>query len=351
MSFCIFIRSVLFLKPKTPLDEIALTDTGGSPTPESSEESNLMHTFVSKRDFVLLVLIIVALAASQACQTATNTNTITNTTTTNTNGNANTTTTATTTTSGTAPDTREPEKYRATINLKLEATGNQTTSLPTLTSEFARDGANRRISFTLPGGEEVIYLDQQNKRTVILPKRKQYAELTPEATGFDVPSVMTPAQIVNQLKASTNYQLVGDDQWNGRPATKYRFASTQQTNTQAGEVKTEAYLYVDKETGLPIRSETIAQATGGNVQGYSGLKMIQEITNIQTDVDPKLFEVPQGFAKVEPEQIRQQVNAVAQAELIIVQQVMQNAQAQQGANNANAARPSSTATPASTPAR
>jgi hypothetical protein len=307
-----------------------------------------MHTFVSKRDSVLLLLIIFSLALSQACQTATNTNTTTTTTNTNAGANANnTTTTTTTTTTGTAPDTREPEKYRATINLKLEATGNQTTSLPTMTAEFARDSANRRLSFTLPGGEEVIYVDTQGKRIIILPKRRQYAELTPEATGFEVPSVMTPGQIVSQLKSSTNYQLVGDEAWNGRPATKYRFASSTQTNTQAGEVKTEAYLYVDKETGLPIRSETIAQSTGGNVQGVSGLKLIQEINNIQTDVDPKVFEVPQGFSKVEPEQIRQQVNAVAQAALIIVQQVMRNAQAQASPNaNTNTAPSSSNAAPA-----
>ncbi|MBD0373329.1 MAG: hypothetical protein ICV60_21005 [Pyrinomonadaceae bacterium] len=308
-----------------------------------------MHTFVPKRDSILLVLVIFSLAISQACQTATNTNTTTTTTNTNAGANTNTTTTTTTTT-GTAPDTREPEKYRATINLKIEATGNQTATLPTLTAEFARDGANRRLSFVLPGNEEVVYVDQQDKRIIILPKRKQYAELTPEATGFEVPSVMTPAQIVNQLKSSTNYQLVGDEIWNGRPATKYRFASTQQTNTQAGEVKTEAYLYVDKETGLPLRSETMSQSTSGNVQGYSGAKMIQEITNIQMDVDPKLFQVPEGFAKVEPQQIRQQVNAVAQAALFLVQQVMQNAQRQQPAANTNAA-PAANTSPAATPAR
>lgn len=304
-----------------------------------------MHIFVSKRASFMLLLVLFSLAVGQACQTAT---TNTNTTATNTNTTAVTNTNTTTTTSTSASvNTNEPEKYRATINLKLEATGNQNMTLPPLTAEFARDGANRRLSFTLPGGEEVVYLDQQNKRTIILPKRRQYAELTPDATGFDVPSMMTPAQMVNQLKTSTNYQLVGDDQWQGRPATKYRYASTTQTNSQAGEVKTEAYLYVDKETSLPIRSETISQSTSGNVQGYSGLKLIQEINNIQMDVDPKLFEVPQGFAKVEPEQIRQQVNAVAQAALLIVQQVMKSAQPTANTNTA----PPSSAAPSGTPTR
>jgi hypothetical protein len=320
---------------------------------KSFEESNLMHTFVLKREpLLLLLLVIFSLAITQACQTPTNTNTTTTTNTTNANAGSNTNTTTTTTSTAAAPDAREPEKYRATLNFKLEATGNQqTTSLPTLTSEFARDGGNRRVSFVLPGNEEIVYLDQPDKRIIILTKRKQYAELTPQATGFDVPSVMTPTQIVNQIKNSTNYQLVGDDQLNGRPVTKYRFASTQQTNTQAGEVKTEAYLFVDKETGLPLRSETVAQSTGGNVQGYSGAKIIQEITNIQREVDPKLFEVPQGFAKVEPEQIRQQVNAVAQAALFFVQQLMQNAQRPPAANANTSAPSSANASPAATPAR
>ena len=306
-----------------------------------------MRIFVSNRVSALMLLALLSLA-SQACQQAANTNTTATNTTTTTNVNSN--TSVTTTTTGTAPDTREPETYRATIALRLEATGQQTASTPPLTATFARSGADRRLSFTLPGGEEVVYVDRADKRIVILPKRRQYAELTPDATGFEVPSVMTPGQIVNQLKSSTNYQLVGDEPWNGRPATKYRFTGTTQTGTQAGEVKTEAYLYVDKETGLPIRSETISQSTGGNVQGISGLKMIQEITDIQKDVDPKLFEVPQGYAKVEPEQIRQQVNTVAQAALMIVQQVMRTAQTQTSANT-NTAAPAMSPTPAGTPAR
>lgn len=306
-----------------------------------------MHIFVSKRASFMLLLVSFSLAITQACQTDT---TNTNTTATNTNTTAVTNTNTTTTTAtGATVDTREPDKYRATVNLKLEATGTQTMSTPPLIAEFARDGANRRLSFTLPGGEEVVYLDQQDKRTIILPKRRQYAELTPDATGFEVPSMMTPAQMVNQLKTSTSYQKVGDEPWNGRPATKYRYASTTQTNSQAGEVKTEAYLYVDKETSLPLRSETLSQSSG-NVQGVSGLKLIQEITNIKMDVDPKLFEVPQGLTRVQPEQIRQQVNAVAQAALMIVQQVMKSAQTQPSANT-NTAPPSTGASPATTPAR
>ncbi len=306
-----------------------------------------MCIFVSNRVSALMLLALLSLA-SHACQQAANTNTTATNTTTTTNVNSNTTVTTTTTT-GVAPDTREPEKYRATVMLKLEATGQQTVSTPPITATFARNGADRRLSFMLPGGEEVVYVDRADKRLVILPKRRQYAELTREATGFEVPSMMTPGQIVNQLKSSTKYQLVGDDQWNGRPVTKYRFAGTTQTGTQAGEVKTEAFLYVDKETGLPIRSETVAQSSG-NVQGVSNAKLIQEITNVEQNVDPQIFEVPQGYSKVDPEQIKQQVNLVAQAIGAIAQQVMQAAATQPGSANTNT-QPATSPTPASTPVR
>jgi len=47
-------------------------------------------------------------------------------------------------------------------------------------------------------------------------------------------------------------EKVGDDTMNGRAADKYRYATTTNTSTSAGEVKSEAFVYVDKETGLPL---------------------------------------------------------------------------------------------------
>jgi hypothetical protein len=308
-----------------------------------------MSVSIQKLRSSLFVVALLSFALwSSACQqtAVTNTNT-TNVNATNTNtSNAN---TATTTSTGATIETREPEKYSTTITLRLETTGTQNLSLP-LTGEFARNGADRRLSFTLPGSESVIYLDKPDKRYIILPKRKQYAELTPEATGFEVPSAMTPAQIVEQLKKAKGYELVGDDQLNGRPVTKYRYTGTAKTGTQAGEVKTEAFLYVDKQTGLPLRSESISESTTGNVQGITGLKLIQELNNIQTEVAPTLFEIPQGYAKIEAEQVRQQVNMVAQAVLAIVQQVMQRAGNTQSSSS-NSSNANASTTPTASPAR
>jgi hypothetical protein len=101
----------------------------------------------------------------------------------------------------------------------------------------------------------LIYLEQGDKHIVIAPARKQYAELTPEATGFQLQKLMTPGQIVSYLERLKGVERVGDETMNGRPADKYRYATTTNTSTSAGQVKSEAFFYVDKETGLPLRAE------------------------------------------------------------------------------------------------
>src|SRR2546425_11495487 len=145
---------------------------------------------------------------------------------------------------------REPEKYRATLIFSAETEGGQkTVGIPTLSAEVARNGADRRVSFKLPDGSDLIYIEQGGKHIVIAPGRKQYAELTPEATGFQLQKLMTPGQIVSYIERLKGVERVGDDTMNGRAADKYRYATTTNTSTSAGEVKSEAFVYVDKETG------------------------------------------------------------------------------------------------------
>jgi hypothetical protein len=250
-------------------------------------------------------------------------------------------------------NTREPERYRATVVISAQtAGGDQASALPQLTAEVARDGANRRVAFKLPNGEPLIYLDRTDKRYVILPNRKQYGDLTAEATGFDVQHLMTPGQLVAFLQKQPGYERVGDEQVNGRMAEKYRYATTAKTGTQAGDVNSETYVYVDKDTGLPLRSEMLSQ-TSGNVQGVKALKVITEMRDIQTDVDPRAFEIPQGFSQVPPEQIRQQFQLITSAVSALVGNLLQTmstgGQTTSVTTTTTAASPTPTATVQSSP--
>jgi outer membrane lipoprotein-sorting protein len=302
-----------------------------------------METAVLKtpRLISLLLFCLLSLAGS-ACQRADNTNPNTNLA-----ANANTSPVASAN-ANTSPETaltiaaREPEKYRAVLVLSAVTEGGQKTiGIPSVSAEVARNGADRRVSFKLPDGSNLIYLEQGDKHIVIMPSRKQYAELTPEATGFQLQKLMTPGQIVSLLEKVKGVERVGDDTMNGRTADKYRYATTTNTSTAAGEVKSEAFVYVDKETGLPLKAELYSEASG-NVQGVRGLKIVAEMRDITTTVDDSLFQVPAGLNKVPPEQVRAQIDALTNAAAALVRALMSNMNT---AAQTTSASPAATASP------
>ncbi len=209
-------------------------------------------------------------------------------------------------------ETREPEEYEAVALLKLEAVGGeQAITLPNLSAVVARKGSDRRMEFTMPAGGRVVYLDKAGTNYLVLPDRKQYAVLDRESMGFEVRSMLMPEQIVEQVKNVRGVQLVGEEQYNGRSAIKYRYGAVADTKSQAGQVETESFLIVDKETGLPLRSETVSQSTsGGNLKGYSGLRIVTELNHLKTATTPGIFDDPTGFQKIEASQVRGQVDMV-----------------------------------------
>ena len=273
--------------------------------------------------FVLAIsLIVIAMSGCARGPEATsniNTNINTNTSVTNTNTNAN---------LSTAPPStiaaREPETYRGTLVFTAETEGgDKTIGIPTLSADVARSGQDRRISFKLPDGSDLIYLDHAGAHYAISPARKQYAELTPAATGFQLHKLMTPGQLVAYLDKLQGIQPAGEENVNGRTAVKYRYDRTSQTQTSAGEVKTESFIYVDKDTGLPLRAELYSEASG-NVQGVKGAKIVAEMRNITTTVEPTLFEVPTGYSKVSEQQVRAQVDAITNTIAAVLRTLLSN---------------------------
>ena len=300
-----------------------------------------MKTTVLRTSHLISLLAIGALGlAGSACQRAdTNANTNTNLTNANTspaNANAN-------LSPQPAPVSaaREPERYRAVLVVSAETEGGQKTiGIPSLSAEIARNGADRRVAFKLPDGSDLIYLEQGDKHIAIVPGRKQYAELTPEATGIQLQKLMTAGQIVSYLEKLKGVERVGDDTMNGRPADKYRYATSTNTSTSAGQVNTEAFFYVDKETGLPLRVDLSSEATG-SVQGVKGAKIVAEMRDISTNVDDSLFQVPAGLDKVPPEQVRAQIDAFTNTVAALVRALMSNMNAA-----ASTTSPSPTPSPA-----
>jgi hypothetical protein len=289
---------------------------------------------VTYKNLLMVCFITTVLLASSACQRTDNSNT---------NVTANTNTTPAVVNSspvaGSTIVTREPEQYRATLIFSAETEGGEKTiGIPSLSAEIARNGADRRVAFKLPDGSDLIYLETGGKHIVVAPGRKQYAELTPEATGVQLQKLMTPGQIASYLDKLKGVERVGEETFNGRMAEKYRYANTANTSTSAGQVSAEAFVYVDKETGLPLRSELYTEATG-DVKGVKGAKIVAEMRDINTTVDPALFQIPAGLNKVPPEQVRAQIESVTKAIAAGLQILM---------SNMNTSSPVTTASPAAT---
>lgn len=280
---------------------------------------------IRKGLFLVGSIVMAAVVIGAGCQPpATNTN-VANTTTVNRNSNINSNANVATTMVIT---TSEPEQYQANIRLTLETLGQaQPASLPPLGAVVARSRADRVMEFAMPTGEKVVYLDKGGMHYVILPNRKQYAELSKEALGFEVRRLLMPEQIVNQVKAIPGVRLVGEETSNGRTVVKYAYSGAANTQTQAGTVATESYILVDKETGLPVRSETVSQSqSGGNVQGVSGVRMVTEMTDIKTTPDATIFTLPTDYQKIDAEQVKAQANLIFSAVAALVGQAMKQAQ-------------------------
>ena len=295
------------------------------------------------RSFSLLILPIAAIFGV-SCGGATNSNTTIANTNVNVSTNGNTVTvgnisTTTITNSSGIIESKEPDQYQATVKLKFETSGDNKVATKPIQAEVARNGADRRMEFAMPSGEKLVYLERDGKQFVVMPQRKQYAELNKESLGFEVRSLMMPEQIVKQLNNMKGIERVGEEKVDGRDAVKYRYAAVTDTKSQAGQVETESYILVDKETGLPLRSFSNVESQG-NVQGVKGASLVTEINNIRTVAEPTLFAEPTEFAKVPAEQIRQQVDLFFSAAMAIVTQMLKSAQTQQ-----NAPALSPTATP------
>ena len=127
-------------------------------------------------------------------------------------------------------------------------------------------------------------------------------------------------------------------------ADKYRYSNTTNTSTSAGQVSTEAFVYVDKETGLPLKSELYSEASG-NVQGVKGAKIVAEMRDITTTVDDSLFQVPPGMNKVPPEQVRAQIDSITNTVAAVIKALLSN---MSNASAAPVASPAPSASPAAT---
>jgi hypothetical protein len=203
---------------------------------------------------------------------------------------------------------KEPDQYSETISINVEPAGSdKKVEVPPLQFDFAKLGGDRRAAFQLPKIGQVIYLEHAGLKYIVLPARNQYLELDQATLGVELPklSVLTPTAVVEHLKSNAKYYKLETEAVNGRPAVKYRFTGKLSTGT-AGPIDTDSIVYLDETTGLPVRAEIVGSTPGG-----AGARIMMQMINVQLNPERASFEVPIGFKKITSQEVRQQVNSLA----------------------------------------
>jgi hypothetical protein len=248
------------------------------------------------------------------------------------NGNANADSRASSHTD--AIDIKEPERYSEELTISIQAASEDAARAPRQFG-FAKFGADRRWVFLLPAPlGQVAYLEKSGLKYLVLIERKQYVELTTDALGFQPVSVLTPGAVAERMKAGAQHEQLGLDTVNGRTAVKYRLTVGDDVSRQTDDV-----IFVDQETGLPLRCEINAVQPAG-----TKLRVIVEARDVQLNPDRLQFDVPLGMKKVTPQEAKPQIESFASAFRFVADIVRGKqtaptvANANQSATNKGAAR-------------
>ena len=202
-------------------------------------------------------------------------------------------------------DIKEPERYSVamTISIQENASEARIGMLPQQQLSLAKLGADRLWTFVFPAPlGQIAYLEKSGLKYLVLFERKQYAELSADAMGFLLGDVLMPHSIAERLKAG-QYEKLGLEPVNGRTGIKYRV-----TGVGGASSQTDGVIFVDQETGLPLRSELNAAAPSGTKS-----RVIVEVRDVQLNPDRAQFDVPVGMKKVTAQEARQQIESFASA--------------------------------------
>jgi outer membrane lipoprotein-sorting protein len=147
---------------------------------------------------------------------------------------------------------------------------------------------------------ELVFLDTDKGRFLLLPQAKIYAEVQPSAAASPVSGDQeqdtSAERLLHQEPMTTKYERLGEEVVSGRTATKYRVTVN---ISGAGNVSSsETLLWIDEQLGMPIKSEA---------KGNDGSQTVMELSEIELDVDKNLFQIPASYEKVAIGELRQQL--------------------------------------------
>ncbi|MDQ3820261.1 MAG: DUF4412 domain-containing protein [Acidobacteriota bacterium] len=205
--------------------------------------------------------------------------------------------------------TKEPERYQALRVITSSSGAGESVNSQTF---IARDGVRRREDYET-AGVKVSLLELPAGTYVLLPEKRMYAELKPEAgdgggAGTQPPPPdFSPDKLLNEVRPEAHYERLGPETLNGRATTKYRVTLKGMTGA-ARETAAESLVWVDENLGMPVKTE---MSSAGGPQG--GAHVIMELRDIKETVDANLFDIPQDYRKTDLREIVSQLNSSSAA--------------------------------------
>jgi hypothetical protein len=203
--------------------------------------------------------------------------------------------------------TKEPERYQARrlINTSEGAPGLAVTTTESIL--IARDGENRREEFNKEN-EGLVYLEIPSGHFLLFPARKLYADLNvvnkeqpdnvPDYGALD----LSPDRLLHEGSEGARYENLGVENIAGRKTTKYRVTPGEPGGETSGGSVT--LIWIDDELQMPIKSETNSANTDHQV------KITMELQDITLVVDPRQFQLPADYAKVDYAVLRSETGRV-----------------------------------------
>ena len=200
--------------------------------------------------------------------------------------------------------TKEPEKYSAKIVFAFrydEAASNFIEQ----TYFVARDGANRRLDFESGDKQIASIQTADGKQFLVLLKQKVWVELNAASEKNDIkmltnqPDEFSLEHFLSAKPVGATFTPIGKEEILNRQTTKYKLDFGPVAD--AGNVRTETFVWADETLGLPIRTEVDAIENGAP----TGAKNIVELREIKTETEPQIFTIPAGFRKITFQEARQ----------------------------------------------
>lgn len=191
--------------------------------------------------------------------------------------------------------TKEPENYRAVRTLISTDAANR--SITTKTT-IAKLGSLRREETQAGSNSALVFLELPEGRFIVFPQAQLYSNSDETDLQEPPPNDLenSPQRLLHPYPVKTTYQKLGPENISGRNLMKYRVV----VNTSVGpSVSTiETTMWIDETLGIPVKSESISG---------DGSRNTMELSELSTDVDKTLFQLPAGYQKVALSELRRRL--------------------------------------------